>query len=106
MTNDGWEVPTWTGEDAKAAARQGWLVFTCEGGTHSPFEVQAFNEPENWIETFGFEPMDLDCDDDRAVGAMRAAFERGEEHAVKAWEFLRDNAPNEFGCFKMGEWRF
>lgn len=98
------DVEKWTAEDDIAAARQGWSIFTCHGSENGDFQVQCFDDPEEWAKSYGFTPPELEGDV-QAVAAMQAAFERGEPHAVKAWEFLREASPLEFAAFGMKDWK-
>jgi len=96
------ELP-WTREDTDAAAREGWCVCAVDHDGHAPWEVSRIDDVEMAAEEMGFPVPQLEGDD-VAAELFRAAYARGESHALKLYEFLREQAQQEFAHWNMGEW--
>jgi len=94
----------WTREHNLAAVRQGWCLSEVLCGDHAPWEIQRLDDAHSASGDYGVPVPQLDGDDD-AVAAMRAAYERGEPHAVLAYQLIRDHSQQEFQHWKMGDWQ-
>lgn len=86
-----------------AAARQGWCISQVDHEGHAPWEVQRLDDAEGVDRDWGISVPQL-ADDDAAVAAMKAAFDRGEPHAVAAYAFLLANSEEEFEQWGMQHW--
>lgn len=95
----------WFDAHAKDAGRQGWCIFELHPPcpTYGRWQIEHFGEPEEWVGTFGFAPPELGSDD-AAIDAFRAATGRGEAHAVAAYRFLREHAPEECAAIGLDGW--
>jgi hypothetical protein len=95
----------WTREHTLAAVRQGWCIseVLC-GDNHAPWEVQRLDDAESASEDYGVKVPQL-ASDDEAVQVLREAWQRGEPHAVLAYQLLRENSPQEFAYWRMEVWQ-
>ena len=96
-------MESWRREHTLAAARQGWCISQCMSNQHAPWEVQRLDDAESASEDYGVQVPQL-ASDDEAVQVLREAWQRGEPHAVLAYQLLRENSPQEFAYWRMEEW--
>lgn len=89
----------WTPEDAAAAQRQGWDIFSTSRDEKS--EAQHVNG-----KPYGHRPFELQRDDEQEVfeddaaaqAFVRTAAKSGEAVAVRALAFLEKNSPVEYAA--------
>lgn len=94
----------WTREHTLAAARQGWCISEVRSADHAPWEIQRLDDAHSASEDYGVTVPQL-VSDDEAVQVLRAAYGRGEPHAVLAYELLRENSLQEFAYWRMENWQ-
>lgn len=96
-------IADWKPEHMLAAAQQGWCISEVRNDDHAPWEIQRWDDAGSASEDLGVEVPQL-FSDDHAVEVLRAAYDRGEPHAVLAVGILRECSPQEFSYWRMGEW--
>ncbi len=94
----------WTRDHTLAAGRQGWCISRVDHEGHAPWEIQRLDDAELVSEDWGIPIPQLDDDYDAAM-AMRAAFDRGEPHAVLAYQLIKEFSPMEFTHWDMESWQ-
>jgi hypothetical protein len=89
------ELINWHATHFEAAARQ--------GSENGPYQIQKFDEPEEWTMPHGFTPPELESDD-QAITALRFSYEQGQPHALAAVAFLRMACRQEYDWWRMDDW--
>lgn len=89
----------WRSWYALKAAMQGWMLYETGFSFHSALEVRCLDR-ESWTEL----GMQLPSDD-KAVDAFREAFINGHDHAVLAYNIIKQHSPSEYHYWKMADWR-
>jgi hypothetical protein len=97
-------IGPWSREDYECAAREGWGLFKTSNSENGDWQVQRLDDALDASEAFGFAVPQLD-NDESAWALFRAAYERGESHAVKLYGFLREHSPAEFQFMGAESWR-
>lgn len=87
-------------DDFVAAAEQGWTLSELPDGT---LQIQRIDDPESLSTVLGVVVPVLD-NDDQAVAVMKAACERGEVHALRAYMTMHTHSANEFARLQMSKW--
>ncbi|ANA86310.1 hypothetical protein BEN60_gp052 [Gordonia phage Smoothie] len=82
----------WTNADSVLAHGEGWDIFECSGSSAGDFQIQKFDDPDEWISSGRPYPFRDDTDVWRHVSALAA---KGSALHVRALEFLRENNPQE-----------
>lgn len=96
-------MESWRREHTLVAASQGWCISEVRSDDHAPWEIQRLDDAESASEDYGVQVPQL-ASDDEAVQVLREAWQRGEPHAVLAYQLLRENSPQEFAYWQMEAW--
>lgn len=100
-----WDLDDWLPCYQIMAADQGWcLSETHHAGCHAPIEVQRWDDADGVTVDLGVVVPHLEGDD-RAVQAFYQSWQRGEPHALIAYDILAKNSPMEFQHWRMHTWR-
>jgi len=89
----------WISIYRNAAARQGWCISETDD-TVDQLQIQRLTDAGNTGAAWNVEIPQLESDDD-AVLAMKAAFFRSEDHAILAWNIIRNTCHQEFSHWDM-----
>lgn len=86
------ECPFNIGSDLeKAAVREGWTVFDCDGSENGRWQIQGFDTPEDWADRTGEVPPKI-SDRDAWMKVMKG----DGEHHIAAREFIKTANPQEY----------
>lgn len=98
------DMDDWLMQHANAAAAQGWCLSEV-GLKRTPHyvEIQRIDDAETTSMNWGIQIPQLE-DDAQAVNIMQAAWQRGEHHAVLAYDILKNESPSEFEFWGMVNW--
>ena len=85
-----------------AAACQGWCISEVDDAIDQ-WQVQRLDDADITGNAWGVDIPRLESDAD-AAAAMKAAFLRGEDHAILAWKIIRNVCHQEFTHWDMQSW--
>ena len=94
----------WHNSHVLLAAAQGWCISEVgiEGSAHY-LEIQRLDDALAVGLDWGVTIPQLDGDE-AAVSALRAAWRRGEDHALLAYQIIKQNSPSEYHYWEMQHW--
>lgn len=97
-------IEDWHRHHMLAAGAQGWCLSEVGlANTPNYLELQRFDDAESVGQDWGISIPQLDGDD-QAAKAFEAAWRRGEDHALLAYQILKFNSPSEFEYWGMDNW--
>jgi hypothetical protein len=85
------------------ALQQGWCLSELDVAGNGRIQVQKVDDPERTSLEYGVPVPEL-WDDADAVNQLKAAYVRGEDHALAAYRILQLNSPMEFQHWQMMSW--
>lgn len=96
------DLDDWNQRHQRLAATQGWQLIDNGQMGNNAVEIRCLDQQIDLIRLA--DRSDQIRSDEDAVAMMKAAYLRGEDHAILAYNILKYQSPVEFAMWGMGSW--